>query len=87
MWLRLVRLDCKRVLGAHDIYSKIARLGSHVRPRNSGGEGVCLAWYSSLAWKERWSRKPKAVARRVRKLERRIARVEALAAERERRAA
>jgi hypothetical protein len=83
MWLRLVRVDCKRALGAHDIYSKVARSAQHVRPRNAGGEGVYLPWYSSLAWKKRRSRKPKATLRRLRKLERRVARVEVLAASRD----
>jgi hypothetical protein len=81
-WLRLVRVDCKRALGAHDIYSKIARCPQYVRPRNAGGEGVYLPWYSSLAWKKRRSRLPKALARRLRKLERRLARLEMLAARR-----
>jgi hypothetical protein len=80
MWLRLVRVDCKRALGAHNIYSTIARCPSHVRPRNSGGEGVYLPWYSSLAWKKRRSRQPKACARRLRKLKQRLARLEARAA-------
>jgi hypothetical protein len=83
MWLRLVRVDCKRALGAHNIYSTIARCPWHVRPRNTGGEGVYLPWYSSLAWKKRRSRKPKAALRRLRKLERRFARVEMLAASRD----
>jgi len=81
-WLRLVRVDCKRALGAHNIYSTIARCPWHVRPRNTGGEGVYLPWYSSLAWKKRRSRQPKAALRRLRKLERRIAQVEMLAASR-----
>jgi hypothetical protein len=82
MWLRLVRVDCKRALGAHNVYSTIARYPWHVRPRNTGGEGLCSEWYSSLAWKKRRSRLPKALARRLRKLERRLARLEMLAAQR-----
>lgn len=82
MWLRLVRVDCKRALGAHDIYSKIARDPRHVTPRNAGGEGVPLAWYSWGAWKKRRSRQPKALAQRLRKLERKLSRLEALAAQR-----
>jgi hypothetical protein len=81
-WLRLVRVDCKRALGAHNIYSTIARCPWHVRPRNTGGEGVYLPWYSSLAWKKRRSRQPKALAKRLRKLERRLERLEMLAAQR-----
>ena len=83
MWLQLVRVDCKRALGAHDIYSNIARCPQYVRPRNAGGEGVYLPWYSSLAWTKRRSRKPKAVRRRLRKLEQRLAKVEALLTRRE----
>jgi len=89
-WLRVARRDCKRVLGAHDIYAKVARSGHHVVPRNAGGEGVFLPWYSYTYLRVRrsqgmgrgLSRKPKALARRLRALVRRIERVERLAARR-----
>jgi hypothetical protein len=62
-----VRVLVKKFLGTHDIYSKVARSAIHVVPRNGGGEGVYLPWYSSTFAKmrARASRDQKMRARRL----------------------